>query len=59
MRFFPVFLFFFCFPSHAADMHAACRPLPLPATQGEPDGWLLLAALLVCAAGRLAAHRPK
>lgn len=31
--------------------------LPLPAVQGEPDGWLLLAGLVVCMAGRLAAQR--
>ena len=55
LLFLPVF---FDFPSTGAaapTVHLAC--LPLPAVQGEADGWLLLAGLVVCMAGRLAARR--
>lgn len=51
-------VFFCCFPSAAGAaapiVHPACTPLR--AAQAEPDGWLLLAALVVCMAGRLAAQ---
>ncbi|VXC23753.1 hypothetical protein [Massilia sp. 9I] len=46
-------IFFFLTESTLVT-HAAC--VPLAAAQSEPDGWLLLAALVVCTAGRLAAH---
>lgn len=51
-------VFFFCSSSAGAaapTVLPAC--MPPPAVQGEPDGWLLLAGLVVCMAGRLAARR--
>ncbi|MCC2972996.1 hypothetical protein [Massilia sp. IC2-476] len=55
---FPFLLFFLAVPSASATAPvapvAAC--LPLRAAQGEPDGWLLLATVIVCMAGRLAAQ---
>lgn len=55
MRFFPVLLFFFFYSSAAGAAAPACPPLHVRhAMQSEPDGWLLLAALVVCMAGRLA-----
>ena len=59
MRFL-LFLPFFLFTSSPAGATAPTVPpacLPLPAAQAEPDGWLLLAGLVVCMAGRLAAQR--
>jgi hypothetical protein len=56
LLFLPVFLF----PSPSTGATAPTAPpacLPLAAVQGEPDGWLLLAGLVVCMAGRLAAQR--
>lgn len=52
LLFLPVFLA--CSPSAGAAAPPAC--LALHAAQGEPDGWLLLAGLVVCMAGRLAAQ---
>lgn len=54
-----LFLPFFLFSPFAGAAAPIGPPacLPLPAVQGEPDGWLLLAALVVCMAGRLAAQR--
>lgn len=59
MRILPFLPVFFPYPSSAGATAPAAPPacLPLPAVQGEPDGWLLLAGLVVCMAGRLAAHR--
>lgn len=54
LLFLPVFLC--AFPCAAAAAASACRPPPR-AAQAEPDGWLLLAGLVVCMAGRLAAQR--
>lgn len=59
------YLIFPHFPPHflhsslpAAQAKApATACLPVIAPQHVPDGWLLLAALVVCAAGRLAAQR--
>jgi hypothetical protein len=56
LLFLPVFFFY----SSSAGTAAPPAPpacLPLPAVQDEPDGWLLLAALVVYMAGRLAAQR--
>ncbi|MDK6079146.1 hypothetical protein [Massilia varians] len=56
LLFLPVFFFY----SSSAGTAAPTAPpacLPLPAVQSEPDGWLLLAGLVVCMAGRLAARR--
>jgi hypothetical protein len=62
MRFLPLlFLLNFSFPASATApvcLHACAAPLPrcLPEQDfdREPDGWLLLAGLVVCAAGRMA-----
>lgn len=54
MRFFPV-LSFFLYSSAAGAAAPACLPQHTThAMQNEPDGWLLLAGLVVCMAGRLA-----
>ena len=56
LLFLPVFLL--CsWPAGAAAPTVPPACLPLPAVQDEPDGWLLLAALVVYMAGRLAAQR--
>jgi hypothetical protein len=47
-----------CVPGCVAPAAHAATCLPLRMTQDEPDGWLLLAGLVVCMAGRLAA-RPR
>ncbi len=55
-----LFLSVFLLCSSSAGAAAPTAPpacLPPPAVQGEPDGWLLLAGLVVCMAGRLAAQR--
>ncbi|RZA35360.1 MAG: hypothetical protein EOP92_10840 [Lysobacteraceae bacterium] len=55
MRFFPVLSFFFFYASRAGAAVPACLPYhTTQAMQSEPDGWLLLAGLVVCLAGRLA-----
>ena len=54
MSSFPFLLFFLAAPSAPAPLSQAVACFPLQAAQGEPDGWLLLAALVVCTAGRLA-----
>jgi hypothetical protein len=58
MRFLPVLSLFLAGPALPASLPALAAPaaacLPLHLVQAEPDGWLLLAALVVCTAGRLA-----
>ena len=58
MPFLPVLLLFLAGPSVPATVPALVAPaaacLPLQPLQAEPGGWLLLAAVVVCTAGRLA-----
>jgi hypothetical protein len=54
MHFLPLPSFFLADPSVPAHAAQATACLPLPPVQGEPDGWLLFAALVVCMAGRVA-----
>lgn len=56
LLFLPVFLLS-SLPAGAAAPSVPPACLPLPAVHTEPDGWLLLAGLVVCMAGRLAAQR--
>ncbi|MEX5745662.1 hypothetical protein [Massilia sp. X63] len=60
MSFLPDLLAFLAVPAvpaaAAAPVAHAAACLPQQAVHAEPDGWLLLAALVVCMAGRLAAQ---
>jgi hypothetical protein len=62
MSFLP-FLLFLAYPSAPASAPApvthgaACFPLQVAHT--DADGWLLLAALVVCTAGRLASQKSR
>ncbi|MGI4718766.1 MAG: hypothetical protein ACRYGO_17575 [Janthinobacterium lividum] len=44
-------------PAPAATIAQCPQPVPQRPDYAEPDGWLLLSAIVVCAAGRLAMGR--
>lgn len=53
MRFLPL-LFLLSYSASGDALGPALRCLPTEPMYAEPDVWLLLAGLVVCAAGRLA-----